>query len=205
MSLNALRSDPRNACERNAYITGPKPGSFRNSGDFVRGGPCFIEASQLEAGFVSLLAVERNYNNKDFFYPWLQRGVGWVPVPKNVPDGTIVMTGGVNGCSIVVSESAGHYNFYHDGDSKHLDRSMIDGKEVARVKPNDYDPLGWGHMQFINALSKARKMDEGAVDYGHFVVAVKKDGKFGFYSTGVMNLNGRSRLPLGVSTCIVTF
>jgi hypothetical protein len=45
----------------------------------------------------------------------------------------------------------------------------------------------------------------GDVSYGHFVVAIKKNGRYGMYATGIMSLNGLKKLPFGVTPCIVTF
>lgn len=208
MSLKTLRVDPLNACMRNVYRTGPAPGSFTSQGALVEGGRCSIGVTEVQTGIFDLKAVESSYGSSDYFYPWMRTGIGWVQVPKNVPDGTIVMTGGVNGCTIVVTEYLSNYYFYHDGDSKYLYPGLTTGNEVARVAPKDYDPLGWGEKTFQNALGEAASagiQPIGDVSYGHFVVAVKKDGRFGIYVTGVMSLNGLTKLPVGLSSCIVTF
>ena len=208
MSLALLRSDPMNACLANVYRTGPNPGSFTGAGAMVEGGGCTIGSNEVNTGFFDLKATASNYASYDYFYPWLQRGVGWVQVPKNAPDGTIVMTGGVNGCTMVVTELLSSYYFYHDGDSKYLYPGMTTGNEVARVSPKDYDPLGWANKIFQSKLhegARAGVVPVGDVSYGHFVVAVKKDGRFGMYSTGVMSFNGLTKLPVGLSPCIVTF
>ena len=118
MSLATLRSDPQNACLRNVYRTGPAPGSFTGQGAIVEGGRCTIAATEVTTGVFDLKAIASNYASTDYFYPWLRQGVGWVQIPKNVPDGTIVMTGGVNGCTLVVTEFLSNYFFYNDGDSK---------------------------------------------------------------------------------------
>jgi hypothetical protein len=208
MSLGTLRADPLNSCLRNVYRTGPARGSFTDKGDIVEGGRCTIGCDEVETGFYDLKATASSYQSNDYFYPWLQRGIGWVKVPKAVPDGTIVMTGGVNGCTLVVTELLTSYYFYHDGDSKYLYPGLTTGNEIARVAPKDYDPLGWGQKMFASALGEAARagvQPQGDTSYGHFVVAVKKEGRFGFYSTGVMSLNGLTKLPIGLSPCIVTF
>ena len=208
MSLATLRSDPQNACLRNVYRTGPAPGSFTGQGAIVEGGRCTIAATEVTTGVFDLKAIASNYASTDYFYPWLRQGVGWVQVPKNAPDGTIVMTGGVNGCTLVVTEFLSNYFFYHDGDSKYLYPGLTTGNEVARVAPKDYDPLGWGQKAFESALQQAArggKKPVGDISYGHFVIAVKKNGRFGMYVTGVMSLNGLTKLPAGPYSCIVTF
>ena len=208
MSLKQLRADPLNACLTNVYRTGPGRDAFNGAGALVEGGPCVIDAKEVQAGFYDLKAVPTGYTGSDYFYPWLRTGVGFVKVPKNGPDGTIVMTGGVNGCSIVVNELGSDFYFYHDGDSKFLGTVATVGTGVAKVTPRDYDPFDMGNKAFSAALAsaaKAKVKPTGDVSYGHFVVAVKVAGRFGFYSTGVMSLNGLAKLPVGLTTCIVKF
>ena len=192
----------------NVYRTGPGPNAFQNGGHIVEGGPCTISQSVAAPGFYDLKAIPSGYGSNDYFYPWMQRGIGWVQVPKDTPDGTIVLTGGVNGCTIVVTEHLSSYFFYHDGDSRYLYPGMTTGNEIARIEPKDYDPLGWGEKMFTRTIAEAGQRGmaiAGDISYGHFVVAVKKEGRFGMYATGVMSFNGLTKLPVGLSTCIVTF
>lgn len=208
MSLALLRRSPLDACRSNVYRTGPQPGSFTGQGQLVEGGPCSLNVSQFGDGAFDVKAVASSYASSDYFYPWLQRGVGWVKVPKSVPNGTIVLTGGVNGCTIVVTELLGDYFFYHDGDSRHLYPGLTTGREVARVGPADYDPGDAGSNAFqqrLAALAAARTQPSGDVSYGHFVIAVKHAGQFGLYVTGLMSLNGFSRLPSDASPRLATF
>jgi hypothetical protein len=199
--------DPVSSCFRNVYRTKPADGSFTGAGAMVEGGRCTIGETEVQTGFYDLRATSAS-GGSDYFYPWMRTGIGWVTVPKNVPDGTIVMSGGVNGCTLVVTEHGDDYYFYHDGDSRYLTAAQMTGSEVARVRPRDYDPLGWGQKKFMAALEEASRAGvrpKGDTSYGHFVIAVRTGGRFGFYSTGVMSLNGLTKLPFGVTPCIVTF
>lgn len=208
MSLKTLRGDPAAACRYNVYRTGPAEKSFSESGRMVEGGKCTIGGNDAGPSVYDLKAVANNYSSTDFFYPWMRTGIGWVKVPKSVADGSVVMTGGVNGCTLVVTETGTDWYFYHDGDSKYLKPSDLTGTEAARVGPNDYDPNGIGQKAFSDALAKgaaAKVKPVGDVSYGHFVVSVKKDGRFGMYVTGVMSFNGLTRLPAGPSVCVATF
>lgn len=84
------------------------------------------------------------------------------------------MTGGVNGCTIVVSEHGSDYYFYHDGDSKHLNLNAVRGNIVAKVTPKDYDCLNWGNKLFAKELYQASQKGvkpSGDTSYGHFIVA----------------------------------
>jgi hypothetical protein len=63
-------------------------------------------------------------------------------------------------------------------------------------------------MKFQDALAEAARKGvkpKGDVSYGHFVIAVKQAGRYGFYATGLMSLNGLRKLPFAVTPCIVTF
>lgn len=196
MSLAVLRVLPVDACRANIYKTGPEAGSFTNTGQLVEGGRCKINEEFVKPGMYHLKA-EASAAGTDYFFPWLRTAVGYVKVPLATPDGTVVLTGGVNGCSIVVSKHQNDYYFYHDGDSKFLRPEMVQGNEVARVGPNDYDPMNQGMNQFsaaLGAASRAGVKPVGDVSYGHFVFAVKASGQFGLYSTGVMSLNGFTKL-----------
>ncbi len=207
MSLATLRADPINACMANVYRTAQAAGSFAAAGNLVEGGRCAIAARSPASGFFDLSAQEDG-NGRDYFFPWVRQGVGWVRVPGNAPDGTIVMTGGLNGCSIVVSQDGGDFRFYHDGDSRHLTPQMIVGTELARVGNKDYDPLGWGEKAFRHGLEDMRRRNvtpKGELSYGYFVVGVKVAGRFGLYCTGAMVMNGLHRLPIGLSTCLTRF
>lgn len=199
MSLSELRQTPKSACERNVYITGQGTAFPR----YPVGGRCDIRARQLETGFFDVHAFPKD-TGTDYFYPWVPNGVGTVRVPKNVPDRTIVLTGGLNGCGITVTEDGNSYVFYHDANCRYLTPANTTGTVVAVAKPRDYDPLDWGFKSFETELLK--KPPTGEVFYGHCIVAVKNQGKFGLYVTGSMKLSGRrAQLPLNVSQCIVTF
>lgn len=208
MSLISLRSDPATATTANVYRTGPAKTWPLAQGTLVAGGPCMVGGKEAQAGVYDLSAHPQSpIAVTDYFYPWLRTGVGWVAVPKTAPEGTIVMTGGLNGCTLVITENGGNLNFYHDGDSKYLKPGMAVGTEKARITPDMYDPSGFAITMFSNALRDAALAGvkpEGDVSYGHFVVAVKKNGKFGFYGTGVMSLNGLTRIPQPAPSLLAT-
>src|SRR5258706_14959368 len=103
MSLATLRSNPATAAMTNVYRTSPGKDIPIGAGTLVEGRKCMIGATEVQTGIFDLVAhPDKSYAIVDYFYPWMRTAVGWVKVPKAVPDGTIVMTGGVNGCTIVV-------------------------------------------------------------------------------------------------------
>ena len=209
MSLTTLRSNPANATLTNVYRTYPGTDIVIGTGTLVEGRKCMIGAKEVEPGIFDLVAhPDKHSAFVDYFYPWLRTAVGWVKVPKGVPDGTIVMTGGVNGCTIVVSESGANLYFYHDGDSKYLKPTMVTGNEVARVTPNDYDPNNFTLNHFSGALGTAARTGVkpvGDVSYGHFIVAVKRNNNFELYATGVMSLNGLTKINSPARPLVASF
>jgi hypothetical protein len=209
MSLDQLRADPKAACMQNVYRTGPAAGSFDGRGDLVQGGRCIIAGSKAAKGFFDLKASATTGASNDYFFPWLQHGVGWVAVPKAVPNGSIVMTGGVNGCTIIVTSQGTNYHFYHDGDSCSTKPGQVVGTEVARVAPKDYDPCGMAAKKFASMLEEAAHKGvtpKGDTSYAYYVIAVKSGAKFGIYVTGLISFNGLTKMPNGWGTsCIVTF
>lgn len=189
-----LRINPVSFVQANGLRTGPKAGSFSG---VQQGGNCQISEADAGGNVTDLQA--KSGAGTDYFFPWLQRSFTWVKVPKAAPDGTIVMTGGVNGCSLIVSEHGTDYYFYHDGDSKYLPtgHASIQGTEVVRIRPNDYDP-GDGTNKIFAALlasnAKAKLPVSGDVSYGTFVIFVKVSGQFIACSSPILSVNGLMHL-----------
>lgn len=88
MSLELLKRNPMAATQGNSFRTGPAAGSFSATAE---GGTCTIACTKLADNTFELKAMAGA--GTDYFYPWLPSGYGWVKVPKDVPDGTVVMTG----------------------------------------------------------------------------------------------------------------
>ena len=184
--VNKLRVNPSAVAQSTAIITGPTPGHFAG---VQQGDRCSITATQVNSGLYSLNAVQ--HQGTDYFFPWLQRSFTWVRVPKPVSDGTIVLTGGVNGCTLVVSEDAGAYYFYHDGDSKYLKPGDIAGNVVSRIGPADYDPnddLFTVFNGFVRSYAATGRDPGGAFDYGLYVFYVRVGGRFEAIKTGVISI-----------------
>jgi hypothetical protein len=190
-------SDPKVLVKSTAIRTGPALGSF--SGTQI-GGRCKI--SETNAGDVYTLNATDNMGT-DYFYPWLQRSFGWVKVPKSAPDGTIVATGGLNGCSLIVSTKGDDLYFYHDGDSKYLPvgSGSIVGNEIVRIRPNDYDAGDVVHKSFVATLSsysaRGLAMPSGDVSYGIFILWIKIKGEFIAVSSSVVSVGSPIALPGG--------
>jgi hypothetical protein len=127
----------------------------------------------------------------DYCFPYVGNGFGWVSVPKNIPDGSLVVTDGLSGCDIIVTDHAGAYNFYHDADGKALQAygSALIGREVVRIGPAAYDPGDQLHNTLAQFTQKA-ELRKSPIQGGHFIVAVKHDGHFGLYVSGYRTAGG---------------
>jgi hypothetical protein len=116
------------------------------------------------------------------------------------------MTDGLSACNIVVTDNADCYNFYHDADGKALQQfgSALIGREVAKVCPADYDP-GNQLNGIMAQYTKNEEFKQKPIQGGHFIIAVKRNGRFGLYVSGFMTAGGRtSVVSRSGSSCVVT-
>lgn len=193
--INKLNTsaDPSAIVKSTAIRTQPASGSFS---DGQVGGLC--ELSESSTNGVNTLTATAN-KGTDYLYPWLQRSYSWVKVPKDVADGTIVATGGLNGCTLVVSRKGGDLYFYHDGDSKHLPDESIEGEEIIRIAPADYDAGNVVHKSFVATLESYSKrglpIPTGDVSYGIYIIWVKIKGEFIAVSSSVVAVGSPIAMP----------
>jgi len=195
--LDQLRtsSSPAALVKATAIRTQPASGSFVGT---QSGGLC--ELTEASSGSLVTLTATAN-KGTDYFYPWLQRSYGWVKVPDSVSDGTIVATGGLNGCTLIVSRKGSDLCFYHDGDSKYLPKGSksIEGDEIVRIAPNDYDPGDIVHKSFVATMAsystRGLAMPSGDVSYGIYVLWVKTKGEFIAISSSVVAVGSPVALP----------
>lgn len=192
--LETLRRNPGAFTGVNGFRTMPNGRDFAGVSE---GGLCTIVESRASEYVTDFKATA---GGSDYFFPWLQRGYTWVKVPKTVHTGVVVLTGGVNGCTLIVTESAGDYYFYHDGDSNYLPEGSdkLTGTEIARVTPEDYDPDDTARTVFAGLLSshaKANMAVEGDVSYGSYVAFVKVETEFVAVSSTVLSLGKLMVLP----------
>ena len=104
----------------------------------VTGGPCAIGCEDLGNGIYRLTAKQ---GNGDFLFPYVNTaggGVGSCLVPILQSEGTIVVTGPMNGCSLHVYREAGQgFRFYHDLNGESL-TNPPPGVPVCRVDKYNY-------------------------------------------------------------------
>lgn len=142
----------------------------------------------------------------DYYFPWVPRGGGGVGeciVPLGCPDGTIVLTGGMNGCAFQVNRTRDGLRFYHDADSCSLQQDTLEGDQLCRVGYRDYaTPFDLGRAAFLDT---APPTDGGAFHYAYYLVAVKHVGRWGVYASGVVTSGSRHKRINVPFPCLTSF
>jgi len=163
------------------------------------GGGCTPVCSHL-SGQVYKLAVGKGAG--DWFYPYInatQGGVGVCIVPVGQAEGTLALTGGMNGCALQVNKSGNDFYFYHDSNGESLKGKLTPGDVVCRVAYRDYaGPLEIG----LNSAAKHTNASTKTY-YSHSIICVRLGGKWKVYVSGV--LTGYTDGFFGMSRSYSTF
>jgi hypothetical protein len=193
--LDDLRKNPDAEMAKSDFMLDPQgyrttPGAEARS---EIGGPCTLTETGTTNG-VTRLKVTNDPNGKDYYFPWVNRGVGEVNVPKDAPDGTMVVTGGMNGCGLLVTDEGSHYNFYHNADNCRLGDAEgcvkpAKGNVVCSVEPKDY----LGRVDAANMGQRIVEEDPTAgKSYFHQMVMVKNEGTWKVYDSGIIMGPGKA-------------
>jgi len=166
----------------------------------VQAGHSISFAESVQSG-VTRLAIKPD--GDDYYFPWVNRGVGHVTVPLNTPNGTVVVTGGMNGCSLQVNKYNGQLIFYHDADSCYLGNlHNPQGEKLCRVEPRLYMLIPRGE-QLVNE-------SKGKYSYLYQMLCVKNGGRWKIVYSGILLEGGidmkihQAFLP-GVSKFLASF
>ncbi len=132
-TLAQLRSDPDGMFARADFAvdTGSVPGG-------ALGGPCRLDCEPLAA---RLFSLQVRPGQGDYVFPYASMqdgGVGTCAVPIAAPDGTIVVTGGMNGCALHVSRTATHLHFFHELNGRAMNGKLVPGAVVSQVMAPQY-------------------------------------------------------------------
>lgn len=195
-TLQKLRSSPLEAMQQHGFDVADQAYVGRTTG-----GPCTLRGSDLGNGVVRL-TVENGVG--DYYFPWIPKGGGGVgdcTVPGGAPEGTIVLTGGMNGCAFQVNRDAGSLHFYHDADSNSL--GPVPGTQVCRVGYTDYATrLELGQK----AMLATQPRGGGAFYYAYYLMAIKVGSRWEVYASGVLaNGNEFTRIQPGVTPMMTSF
>ena len=212
--LAELRKKGEIAMDYCDFVVSPI-GQFANDigqGLVKDGGPVQVSASRKQIADgnyegVCHINVQSDDQGKDYYFPWVNRGVGFVDVPYNASEGTLVLTGGMNGCSLEVRNNNGKLTFYHDADNKYLDALLPNrpGIRVCRVEPSSYDNLDIGYK----VLEKYPLMER--YSYLHQLLCVKHHHKWKvLYSSlvksqGDLEYNIKENFVAGITKFLTSF
>lgn len=192
--LKLLRSDPEHVMSRKGFIcTG---GALQAA----RGGRCSLTCTERDG--VYELGVDAN-GTGDYFIPWGQSEARFCDVPKNAPDGTLVVTFRMNGCALEVHEFGRSNRFLHDSDGVSLDGGMRQAK--CRVDADMYEGPGAAATARWTALPGW--LDEGEsgwrrMCYEHTLICVKQGQVWNVYQTAIVS---KSWLDKGDPTTTVAY
>jgi hypothetical protein len=180
--LDQVRSNPDAAFEIYDFYVDASRSSVVSDGRVQTGGPCTI----LEECNRTLVTLKvGNLPGRDYYFPWKPSGVGIVEVPMAAPDGTIVVTGGMNGCSVEVIQRGSTLVFYHDADGCQMRNTVpVDGSPIFRRDYKEYAPHDIGYKT-MDALKATRA-------YLYQFVFVKTGQIWKAFVSGVM-LDGSQR------------
>jgi hypothetical protein len=130
MKLEELRNGPRAILEKEDLYANYDniPGPL--------GGNVSISASVIKT--VNMLKISPG--GADYYYPYIFLGAGVVNVQMPVTNGTIALTGGMNGCALDVRLKDGYYSFYHDNNGNYMTAVKDPGIQVCRIEVDAY----WG-------------------------------------------------------------
>lgn len=195
-SLERLRRVPLDAMQRNAFHVEDEAYQGR-----ATGGPCSLRCADLGNDVVGL-TVEGG--GRDYFFPWVPKGRGGVGdclVPTGAPEGTVVLTGGMNGCAFQVNREDGGLRFYHDADSNSL--GPVPGTQRCRVGYFDYATrLELGRQ----AMLEAQPRGSGGFYYAYYLMAIKLGTRWQVYASGVLANGGEyTKIRAGITPLMTSF
>lgn len=167
--LHMMRSDPDTAFDTYGFIPG-------------HGGALSAECSvKITKLFDRIYKIEPDFSGRgDYFFAYGRyKAPAYVEVPVGRPDGTVVFTAPMNGCSLQVNKVKGGFHFYHDPFSTSMSGDEP-GEIVCRVEPKDYDKIDLGSQQ----IAAQRGSSYGGT-YGIAIVSIHHAGKWKVYSSPV--------------------
>jgi hypothetical protein len=192
-SLALLRADPDKAMAKYGFVVDSEV--FTNT---TLGGSCLLSASKAGGNIYKLTA---RAGSGDFLYPYINNsagGVGVCVVPAGQPDGVIVVTGGMNGCSLQVNKSDSNFYFYHDNNGRSMKGKLTPGEVVCRVDYRDYaGPLDIGQKLVTQYLS-----ERVGAGYEYYCITVHHGGKWKVYVSALIRITTvvKSFFKSGVSS-----
>lgn len=175
--LDELRRNPEAAIMANDFFVDVRGFKTTKSQDRCEiGGACTIKAEKAKNGVTRL-----NISNggSDYFFPWVNRGIGECELPLNAPEGTIAVTGGMNGCAFHATRDGAKLRFYHDADNRYLGTlKQAEGDQICRVEPSLYMKIPYGETLMTQM--------GGGCAYLYQMLVVRHAGKWKVVYSGII-------------------
>lgn len=195
--LQNIRHDPSLA-QRSAFTISTAPGFNQPFQDNIGNMASFSVSSFKAEGGQTIynILVSKNENSRDYFFPYVTTGqgrppVGMVNVPIGLPQGTIVMTGGLNGCALQVNQNNGYLLFCHDLDGKYIPSAFSpQGQILSRVTFRDY---GINDILLRNTIDiEVNRVCPGATlrYFAFYPICIKIDShRWGIYTSLIVTVS----------------
>lgn len=170
-ALKLLQSDPEKAFKSYVFMTD----------NAAQSGSCSIGCEDVMGNVVKLTPNFSGGGHYFFLYGMLAQAPGTVSVPVGQPDGTIVFTGGMNGCALQVQRTGAGFQFYHDVNCAQM-TGAVPGTTVCRVAPSDYD-------RFNRGGSVSIEVNHGKKNWGYFqfaMITVRHGGKWKVFTNCII-------------------
>jgi hypothetical protein len=192
-----LRSDPGETTKKYRFVV--ESDVYRSG---ATGGPCTIACDHLNDNIYRLRVT--GITGGDFYYPYVTSGdsVGRCRVPVGQADGTMVLTGGMNGCAIQVNRlDSNEFEFCHDKNSCSIGKlgAALPGRSVCSIGVSDYmgDTGGAFQMQETGKLSNSVFVTL----FEHYIIAVRNGGRWHMVNNSIL----RSQALAGKSTVFLPY
>lgn len=168
---------------------------------------CSVQCAEIEN---NVFQLNISKGGTDYYFPYVladSGGAGMCKIPFGVPDGTLALTGSMNGCALEVRRVSDGFLFYHDANGTCLANSPLQmGVLVCRVDAARYE--GPGRVGFNTSLPYQRPPNttdwlgrtvmHSMLYFEHGIICVKNGNRWGVYATGVFKKNTKRRNLIGV-------
>jgi hypothetical protein len=181
-----MRADPDTAFEKYGFFVTSEV--YTNT---TLGGPCAISCKSANGAVYQLTAKQ---GQGDYFFPYVHvtsGGVGVCIVPVGQAEGTMVVTGGMNGCALQVNRSGTDFYFYHDANGTSMMGKLTPGTVVCRVNYDSYA----GKMNLGDKIStefnRAAVGGKSGMVHEYYLITIRSGGKWKVYSTALLRTSVR--------------
>lgn len=188
-----MRAEPSIAFEKFGFFVGSDVYTHT-----TLGGPCAIACDPANGAVYKLTAKQ---GHGDYFFPYVHvtsGGVGVCIVPAGQPNGTMVMTGGMNGCALQVNRSGTDFYFYHDANGQSMVGKLTPGEVVCRVEYKSYaGPMNIGENLSIDYNRSSQTSPKGwltghsGMVHEYFLITVRSGGKWCVYCSALLRTTTR--------------